>query len=117
MRITTTPTGYPHITRDQNGVLRIDNTGYKAVLLIGAYLAQPCSEEEFLEDYPQLTRAQFHAMLAYYYDHQAEIDAEITRRAAEAERLREELHDPSLGERLRERMRQREQREAASTPT
>jgi hypothetical protein len=27
-KIATSPTGYPHITRDQNGVLRIDNSGY-----------------------------------------------------------------------------------------
>ena len=114
MSITTVPTGYPHITRDQNGVLRIDHTGYKAVLLIGASLAQPWSEEEFLAGYPTLTKAQFHAMLAYYYDHQAEIDAEIERDTVEVERLRKELDDPSFGERLRERVRQRE---AASTPT
>jgi uncharacterized protein (DUF433 family) len=110
MPITTTPIGYPHITRDQNGVLRIDDTGYKAVLLISTYLAQPCGGEEFLLDYPSLTKAQFHAMLAYYYDHQAEIDSEIARRSAEADRLRDELCDPSFGKRLR-------QREAASTPT
>ena len=114
MPITTAPTGYPHLTRDQHGVLRIDHTGYKAILLIELFLARPWTEQEFLEGYPRLTRAQFHAMLAYYYDHQAEIDAEIERGTAEVERLRAELADLSLGERLRERMRQRE---AASSPT
>src|SRR4051794_22697647 len=105
MPITTTTTGYPHMTRDQHGVLRIDDTGYKAVVLISLYRARPWTEVEFLEGYPSLTKAQFHAMLAYYYDHQDEIDAEIERRGAEAERLRRELGDPAFGERLRERMR------------
>jgi uncharacterized protein (DUF433 family) len=114
MPITITPTGYPHITRDQNGVLRIDDTGYKAVLLINTYLAQPWTEDAFLEGYPRLTKAQFHAMLAYYYDHQVEIDAEMERRSAAAERLRQEMSDPTLGDLMRERLRQRE---AASTPT
>lgn len=33
---------------------------------------------EILEFYPHLTLAQIHDALAYYYDHQTEIDEEIT---------------------------------------
>lgn len=35
----------------------------------------------------EITKAQAHAALAYYYDHKAEIDARIEREEAEAERL------------------------------
>jgi len=114
MKITTTPAGYPHITRDQNGVLRIDDTGYKVLVLLGSYRGQHPSVEEFYNGFPHMSRAQLHALLAYYYDHQAEIDAEIEQRWAEADRLRDELHDPTLGERLRERM---PLREASSATT
>ncbi len=31
------PTGYPHITRDQHGVLRINGTGYKAASELDEY--------------------------------------------------------------------------------
>ena len=33
--------------------------------------------DDLLTHYPHLNRAQVHAALAYYYDHQAEIDAQI----------------------------------------
>ena len=33
--------------------------------------------ERIHEEYPHLSMAQIHAALAYYYDHRAEIDAEI----------------------------------------
>jgi hypothetical protein len=32
---------------------------------------------EILEGFPDLTAAQLHDALSYYYDHQAEIDADI----------------------------------------
>jgi uncharacterized protein (DUF433 family) len=85
--LTLPPTEYPHITRDQNGVLHIDGTGFKPVLLLEGYLSWGVSDQEFLEAFPTLTQAQFHAMLAYYFDHQAEIDEEIQRGHAEAERI------------------------------
>ena len=40
-----------------------------------------------------LTLGQVHAALAYYYDHQAEIDAEIRANRAEAEALLKQLGD------------------------
>ncbi len=35
------------------------------------------SAEEIVRDYPQLSLAQVYAALAYYYDHRAEIDAQL----------------------------------------
>jgi uncharacterized protein (DUF433 family) len=35
------------------------------------------SPDEILADYPELSLADVHAALAYYYDHQAEIDAQM----------------------------------------
>lgn len=37
--------------------------------------------------YPHLSLAQIHAALAYYYDHQTELDAEIQRRRQEVNAL------------------------------
>jgi len=37
------------------------------------------SPEEIHFQYPHLSLAQIHSALAYYYDHQAEFDTEITR--------------------------------------
>jgi uncharacterized protein (DUF433 family) len=50
---------------------------------------QGLSPDEICREHPGLTLAQVHAALSYYYDHRAEILAEIEadRRAAEAARV------------------------------
>ncbi len=37
--------------------------------------------DEILQSLPHLTQAQVHAALAFYFDHQAEIDRELSRNA------------------------------------
>jgi len=41
------------------------------------YLAHGWSPDEMCRHYPHLTPAETHAAMTYYYDHQAENDAEI----------------------------------------
>ena len=53
------------------------------------YLDQARSIDEIVRDY-DLTHAQVHAALAYYYDHRAEIDERETQDLAKAEKLRQE---------------------------
>jgi uncharacterized protein (DUF433 family) len=59
------------------------------------------SPAQIVAEHPTITLAQVHAALAYYYDHRAEIEAEI----AEEDRTFEELKakQPSLLEKLRQR--------------
>jgi uncharacterized protein (DUF433 family) len=47
------------------------------------YLAHGWSPDEICQHYPHLTPAEVHAAMTYYYDHQAEIDAEIQAELAE----------------------------------
>lgn len=47
------------------------------------YLAHGWSPDEMCRHYPHLTPAEAHAAMTYYYDHQAEIDAEIQVELAE----------------------------------
>ena len=58
--------------------------------------------------YPYLSMAQIHAALAYYYDHQTEMDAQITRENEEVRALRGASNQPSRAE-LEERFKQRRQ--------
>jgi len=60
----------------------------KVVLLVETWKAGGSTPQSLHEAYPRLTMAQIHAVLAYYYDHQAEIDAEIDRCAREVEAAR-----------------------------
>jgi len=52
------------------------------------YLNQDRTINEIVQDY-DLTHAQVHAALAFYYDHRAEIDAHEAQDLAEAEKLKQ----------------------------
>jgi len=47
------------------------------VWVLAAMHKQGDTAEEILEAYPNLSAAQVHATLSYYYEHRAEIDAVI----------------------------------------
>ena len=48
------------------------------------YLAHGWSPDEMCRHHPHLTFAEAHAAMTYYYDHQAEIEAEIQSEVAQA---------------------------------
>ena len=63
-----------HIWLDDRGVAWIDQANVKVVEVVLDKLAQGSSPEEMHYQYPHLSLAQIHAALAYYYDHQSELD-------------------------------------------
>ena len=65
--------GMLHIHHDERGVAWIDDSNIKVVEVILDHV-QGQSPEQIHEDYPHLSLAQIYAAIAYYYDHQAEID-------------------------------------------
>ena len=70
---------YPHITTDSrvmSGRPCIAGTRVRVMDVVGAYKAGVSDEElqEYFSSRP-LTLSEIHAALAYYYDHQGEIDA------------------------------------------
>lgn len=81
----TNPTEYPHIVRWENGVPVIRGTRFKLPVFIKIAHGQEWDAAAMHENYPDLTLAQIHSAFAFYYDHQAEIDADIERREAYAE--------------------------------
>ena len=60
------------------------------------------SPDEIVSDYPSLTLSDVHAALAYYFDHRAEIDAEIAADDAHWAEV-ERQHAEPLAARLRQR--------------
>ena len=73
-----------HIQIDAKGVARVSGSRSRVSQIVVDH--QHMTPEEIVADYPHLTLADVHAALAYYYDHQEQIDAEIR----EGERLYEE---------------------------
>ena len=90
-----------HIFRDAAGVAWIDRTRVKVIEVALDHVAYGWSAEEIHRQHPHLSLAQIHAALGYYYDHQAALDAEMTKGLAEADRLAAGSTDSPLRRRLR----------------
>ncbi len=59
------------------------------VWVLAAMHKQGDTADDILEAYPNLSAAQVHAALAYYYEHRAEVDATIAAQNIHHDRLRE----------------------------
>ncbi len=95
-----TTTGYAHIVLDDDHVPLIAGTTMKVVELVTAQHAHGWSPEELAFQFPHLTLGQIHSALAYYWDHQAELDQEITRRLTLADDLQRRIPPAPILERL-----------------
>jgi uncharacterized protein (DUF433 family) len=89
-----------HIEIDEDGVAWIDDTKVKVIEVVVDKIVHGSSPEEMHFQYPHLSLAQIHAALAYYYDNQAALEAEINRRWEDADALAKEISDPSLRQKL-----------------
>jgi len=93
-----------HIEIDERGVAWITDANTKVIEVVLDRVAYGWSPEEIHFQHPTLSLAQIHAALAYYYDHQAELDAEIMRQLKEVEALAEAAKGSPGRRRLRERV-------------
>jgi uncharacterized protein (DUF433 family) len=91
----------------ENGVAWISGANTKVIEVALDKIGYGWSAEEMHCQHPHLSMAQLHAALAYYYEHQAEMDAEIERQNREVEELRAQQPDSPLRQRLRALKRER----------
>ena len=73
-------TPYEHITLDEKGTPVIAGTTMKVIELVVEKLAHGWSAEELYFQHPYLTLGQIYSALAYYADHQAELEKDIENR-------------------------------------
>lgn len=92
---------YEHIEIDQTGVPLIAGTTMKVVELVTPHLAYGWSPEELHFQFPHLTLGEIYAALAYYWDHKADIDADIERRDRFVEQVRAQAGPSPLLAKLR----------------
>jgi uncharacterized protein (DUF433 family) len=90
-----------HIHTDEQGRAWIDDTHVKVIEVVLDHLAYGWSADEIHEQHPHLSLAQVHAALAYYYDHQAELDGQITRDLELVRSLRAATGESPMQRRLR----------------
>ena len=85
------------------GEWRVIGTRVPLQYLVYAY-RKGASAEEIAARYPSLSLAQVHALLAYYLEHRAEVDAYVLERESEATALREKIEARFPTNGLRERL-------------
>lgn len=87
-------TRYEHIALDENNVPIISGTNMKVVELVLEHLAYGWSPEELHFQHPYLSLGQIHSALAYYWDHQEELDQDIERRLKRVDQF-QAMQEPS----------------------
>ena len=71
-------TSYPHIDKPKGQSVRLaEAPRIRVAQVVMDYLAHGWSVEEMCRQHPNLTPAQVHAAMTYYFDHQQEIEDEI----------------------------------------
>ena len=93
---------YPHIEKPEGEparLLRVPRV--RVAQIVMDYLAHGWSADEMCRHHPYLTLAGVHAAMAYYFDHQDEIDDEIRQEAEQAQREKQQAAPSPFFLRLR----------------
>ena len=100
MATSTAETKYEHIALNESGVPFIFGTTMKVAELVLGRIAYGWSPEELHFQYPHLSLGQIDSALAYYADHQAELDRDIKRRLAHVDKSKQSIGPSPLVSRL-----------------
>ena len=77
---------YPHIEKigaEPARLTRVPRT--RVAMIVMDYLTLGWSVDEMCRQYPYLRHAEVHSAMAYYFDHRAEIEAEIEAEVGQVE--------------------------------
>ena len=80
-------TEYPHIYLDPKGQAQLGNSRMKVAHLATGHVHHGWSAQELFWQYPNLSLAEIHSALAYYYDHKDSVDLELQKAEVELEKL------------------------------
>lgn len=89
-------TTYPHIELDAQGVPYLAGTRTKVIEVALDRLAHHWDADEIHRQHPHLNLAQIYSALAYYYDHQAEMDCKIEEQLRFVQQLRASLGESPI---------------------
>jgi hypothetical protein len=79
-----TISSYPHIVKAPGSPAHLEShPRTRVAMIVMDYLGRGLGPEDIVRHYPYLHLAEVHAAMAYYHDHQQEIDAEIQAELAE----------------------------------
>ena len=87
---------YPHIAVDEAGTATIAGTTTKVVEVALDRIAHHWDADEMQRQHPHLSLSQIYAALAYYHDHQPELDALIAAQLDRVATLRNQTENVSV---------------------
>jgi uncharacterized protein (DUF433 family) len=90
-----------HVWVDDANVAWIDDTNVKVIEVVLDKLAYGSSPEEIHFQHPHLSLSQVYAAISYYFDHQAEFDAQIEQQVEDVDAMRAKAMDSPAREKLR----------------
>jgi uncharacterized protein (DUF433 family) len=90
-----------HIEVDDAGVARIAGTRIKVIHLVMEKRANQATPEELAQHFPSLSLGQVYAALSFFYDHQAELEAQIQQSLDAEDKTDRNGTEPPLLARLR----------------
>jgi uncharacterized protein (DUF433 family) len=93
--------GYPHISLDSANIPVLAGTRMKVVEIVLDHLAHGSDAAEIQRQFPFLTLGQIHSALAYYYDHQEELDQDIAQRLRKVDEIQSRLGNSPLAGKLK----------------
>jgi uncharacterized protein (DUF433 family) len=99
-----------HIEVDKSGTARIAGTRSRVINVV-LDKRNGMTPDEIHAQYPHLSLAQIYAALAYYYDHQSELDSQIERELRDLEALRGNNDQSPRRQELEARLKARPDRE------
>ncbi len=92
---------YAHVELSSDGVPLIEGTTTKVIEVALDRLAHHWDADKIQRQYPHLSLAQIYGALAYYYDHEEELNRDIELRLSTVESIRQRRLNPALQAKLR----------------
>jgi uncharacterized protein (DUF433 family) len=94
-------TTYPYIEQRSDGKLWLIGTQTKVLEVALDRLAHHLDADEIQRQHPHLTLGQIHSCLAYYYDHQEEMDRLVEQQLGAVQHLRGQAGESVLRAKLK----------------
>jgi uncharacterized protein (DUF433 family) len=95
-----TATFATQIELDDRGIAWIAGTKVKVIEVVLDKIAYGSSPEEIHFQHPNLSLAQIHGALTYYYENQDKVDEQIRQRLEESDKLAVQLSDAEFRRKL-----------------
>jgi len=99
---------YPHIEIREDGQPMITGTRTKVLMVAMDRLAYHWDADEIQRQRPHLSKGQLYSALAYYFDHEEEMNRAIAEEERYAEEMYQKVRNPALEAKLKAAKRQRQ---------